>query len=263
MNPSGSLTGIAETLTRRWLIGASLTQGQIVCWAGLAGNGTLGDPASVNDYTEAIGILQSEDLTYSTTQGSGGVLGEVTYDPHQVVIGHVSGTTAAGAAWVNASTTNGNIMTEESGETAGKVLTDAGVGTSEFAGGYAVGLTGNNRGAVRVIDSHSDDTSLTMNDPFDGNIASGDTFLRTFAPGLQGIELTTNFEQFMGGGVAGVDLPDSGHGIVLDVFVAGVQIDGVLSTNRTRNLNAKLDSTTNPTVDIAIIFADHLYNSVA
>ena len=263
MQYAGSLTGIAEAIVTRYLIGASVTQGQIVCWAGLGGNGTIGDPASVNDYTEAIGVLQSEDLTYSTTQGSGGVIGEVIDDPFQLIRGRVSGTTSAGGDWVNASTANGNIMTEESGESAGKVLTDAGVGTSEFAGGYLVGLTGNNAGAVRVIDSHSDNTSLTMDDPFDGNIASGDTFLRTFAPCLQGIELTTNFEEFMGGGVAGVDLPDTGHGIIREVWCGGRSIDGQISPNRTRNFNARIDSTTNPTVDIVIMLADHYLNSVA
>lgn len=258
MQYTGSLYG-SEQIVRRLMIGANMTQGQVVCWAGLGGNSTLGDPASVNDYTESIGILLSEDLTYSTTTGSGGVLGEVTDDPFQLVTGHVSGAPAAGTAWVNA--TNGNIMTQDTASAT--VLTETAVGTSEFVGGYQVGLTGTNRGAVRVIDSHSDDTSQTVNDPFDAADTAGNTYLRTFAPGLQGIELTTNFVQFMGGGVAGVDLPDTGHAIVRDVLFAGVNVDGQISPNRTRNMNAKIDSTTNPTVEIEIMFSDHYLNSLA
>lgn len=263
MEYAGSLTGIAEAMINRYLIGADIVYGQIVCSAGLGGNGTVGNPASINDYSEAIGILQSEDLTYNTTQGSGGVLGEVTDDPFQLVRGRVSGTTSSGGNWVNASTTNGNILTEETGETNGKIITDAGVGTSEFVGGYAIGLSGNNKGHVRVIDSHSDDTSETLNDPFDGDIAVGNTFLRTFAPCLQGIELTAEFTEFMGGGVAGVDLPDTGHGIIREVWCGDRAIDGQISPNRTRNINARIDSETNPSVAIVIMFADHYLNTQA
>jgi hypothetical protein len=250
--------------TGRYYIGDTVVHGQVICWAGLAGNGSIGDPASVNDYTEAVGILLSQNLTYTTTQGSGGVIGLVTKDPFQLFSGRVSGTTTAGGAWVNASTTDGNILTEESGESNGKVITDAGVGTSEFAGGYAIGLTGNNVNQVRVIDSHSDDTSTTLDDPFDNDIASGDTFLRTFAPFLQGIELVTAFTEFMGGGVAGVDLPDSGHGVIHEIWVGGRQVESSpLSPNRTRNLIARVDSTTNPSVDAVASFIDHAFMSVA
>ena len=263
MEYHGSLTGLAEAIYNRYYIGASVVRGQIVCYAGIAGNGTVGDPSSANDYTEAIGILHSQDLTYTTTQGSGGVLAEVNDDPYQLVRGRVSGTTAAGGAWVDASTTDGNILTAESASSGGTVVTDAGVGTSDFVGGYMIGLTGANAKGVRHIDSHSDNTSETMDDPFDSAISTGDTFLRTFGPMLQGIELVAEFTEFMGGGVAGVNLPDTGHAIIREIWCGGTNIDGPISPNRTRNLTATIDSTTNPLVEIVIMFADHYLNSLA
>tara|TARA_Y100000310_G_scaffold76343_2_gene72841 strand:+ start:3345 stop:4139 length:795 start_codon:yes stop_codon:yes gene_type:complete len=264
MKYAGSLTGLAEQQTGRYYIGGSVVHDQVICYAGLAGNGSIGDPASVNDYTEAVGVLLSQNLTYSTSQGSGGVIGLVTKDPYQIIRGRVSGTTTAGGDWVNASTANGNILTAESASSGGTVITDAGVGTSEFAGGYAIGLTGNNAGHVRVIDSHTDNTSTTLDDPFDSAIATGDTFLRTFAPFLQGIELVTAFTEFMGGGVAGVDLPDSGHAVIHEVWCGGKQLESSpVSPNRSRNLIARIDSTSNPSVEVMASFIDHAFMSVA
>ena len=79
MEWSSSLTGMAEQLVRKYIIGDDVVNGQIVCYTGLGGNGLVGDPASVNDYTEAIGICQNaSNLTYATAQGSGGVLAECT-----------------------------------------------------------------------------------------------------------------------------------------------------------------------------------------
>ena len=256
MQWTGSLTGMASPLTRKFLIGDDVNQYQLACWAGLAGNGILGDPASVNDYSEAIGVTQ-ESGDYSTTQGSGGQLVECTYDPLGVITGHVSGGTAADTDWTDA--TDGNLMKNTSASSGGTVLTDADVGTSEFVGGYLLGLTGNNANQARVIDSHSDNTSETVDDPFDKAIAVNDTFLRTFAEGLQGIELTTNFRQFMGDGVGGVDLPDTGHAAVIEVYCEQQQI----YTEKGENPFVNVINKTNPRIDIDVVLIDHMFNSIA
>ena len=256
MQWSGSLTGMSSPLVRKFIIGDTVNQYQLACWAGLAGNGVLGDPASVNDYSEAIGVTQ-EAGTYSTTQGSGGQMVECTYDPLGVIHGHVSGGTAADTDWTDA--TDGNLMKNTSASSGGTVLSDADVGTSEFIGGYLIGLTGNNANQVRVIDSHSDNTSETVDDPFDSAIAVNDTFLRTFADGLQGIELTTNFVQFMGDAVAGVDLPDTGHSAVIAVYCEQQPV----YTERSENPHANVINKTNPRIDIDVVLIDHMFNSIA
>ena len=61
MKYAGSLTGLAEQQTGRYYIGGSVVHDQVICYAGLAGNGSIGDPASVNDYTEAVGVLLSQN----------------------------------------------------------------------------------------------------------------------------------------------------------------------------------------------------------
>lgn len=264
---AGSMSGSQQMSVGRYYLGLSsngdtLTHGQVVCWSGLAGNGLIDDPASVNDHTEAVGILKSQTLTQNTAQGSGGIIAEVTNDPFQIIRGRVSGTTAEGGAFL--SNLNGNIMTEASGETAGLVLSDTDVGTSDFIGGYLVGLTGLNAGHTRIIDSHSDNTSETLVDPFDQNIEINNTFLRTFAPFLQGIELVAEFTEFMGGGVAGVNLPDTGHLCIMDVYVGGRQVSASpIASNRTRNQQVPIDSTTNPSVEAEACFIDHVFNSLA
>lgn len=261
MQYHGSLTR-SGVLTRRYRIGASVELGQIVCMDPPIASrlGIVGNPASVNDYTEAIGIVLDEsNRVYSTTQGTGAssaeVLAKCTIDPFQLVRGRCVGGTAAGTALAEA--TDGNLLTNTSANTGGTVVTDADVGTSDFIGGYMIALTGQNAGQVRVPTSHSDNTSETVAVPFDYTIAVGDTFLRTFAPGNQGLELVaTVFTQFNMAPGAGVDLPDTGHGIVVEMWVDGTTVDG-------DDGNAKIDSVTAPYVEAIIVFSDHVFNSLA
>lgn len=259
MEWSGSLAGAGAPLVGRYYIGDSLSANQIVAWAGLGGNASIGDPVSVNDVLGALGVNLSGALTYSTTTGSGGVLAEITYDPLAIIRGRASGTTATGGAWVNA--TDGNIMTQDS--SSATVMTETAVGTSEYVGGYQVGLTGVNAGHVRVIDAHTDNTSQTVDDPYDVADAVGDTYLRVAAPFIRGMELVaTNFDEWSAGGVAGVDLPDTGEFVVVAVWFGGHQIDGAISANKTRNLFALIDSTTNPSVDYECAFTEHSFGNV-
>jgi len=260
MEWSGSLTGAANPLVGRYYIGDTLVAGQIVAWAGDGGNASIGDPVSVNDVLGGLGVNLSGALTYSTVIGSGGVLAEITYDPLAIIRGRASGTTAAGGAWT-IDGTDGNVLTQTSASAT--VLTAAGVGTSEYVIGYQVGLTGVNAGHVRIIDSHSDGVSQTVDDPFDNVDAVNDTYIRVAAPFVRGMELVaTSFDEWSAGAVAGVDLPDVGEFVVVSVWFGGHQIDGVISPNRTRNLHALIDSVTNPSVDYECAFLEHSFSSV-
>ena len=254
MRYAGDMTGTSAALVRRFRIGATVTAGQVVVRAALGGNGEITD-AAVNDYTEAVGVTL-EAGTYSTTQGTGTDSAEVmvktTYSPFQLIRGKVSGGTAADTDFDG--TTHNVIMTEPTGESAGLTLADTDVGTSEFVGGYLVGLSGNNIGAVRVIDAHTDNTSTAVVVPFDSDVALNDTYLRTFAPGLQGVELTTNFEQWNGVPGAGGDLPDTGHSIIWEVYV---------DESNASHGSLNVINPSQPVVEFKSAFSDHAFNSIA
>ena len=253
MEWSGSLAGAGAPLVGRFYIGDTIIANQIMVFVGDGGNATVGDPVSAGDISAGLGVNLSGALTYSTTIGSGGVLAEITYDPLAIIRGRASGSGTSGAAWV--STTDGNLLTQDTASAT--VLTDTAVGTSEFPMGYQVGLTGVNAGHVRVIDTHSDNTSQTVDDPFDNVDTAGDTYIRIYAPFVQLVNLTTAFDEFDTAGLAGRDIPNGAEFAVFSVWMGGHQIDGVISPNRTRNLFALVDSVTNPSVELEVIFRQH------
>jgi len=241
-----------DAWTRRYLTGVTVVKEQVVCVPALGGNGVIGAPASVNDYSEALGIT-TEAVTYSTTQGSAGNLCEIVCAPFAIFKGKVSGGATADTAF--ALSLDNALLLNSTTEAAGATVADTNVGTSEYVGGYLVGLSGANKGFVRVIDSHTDNTSTVVDDVFDNDITAGDTFLRTFSPAMgQGMELTTNFVQFNGVTSAGVDLPDTGHGVCVGVKVDGQPAD----TGFVQIRNA-----TAPEVEVELILIDHYFNSVA
>lgn len=259
---SGSFSGEGPAnYTRRFYIEASLTKGQLVAWSGATGEGDAGDPSSVNDYAGSIGVLLSQDLTYSTTTGSGGVLGEVSADPLQKITGRVSGTTASGGGFTTDGTDSHIVTVTAASAT---VITAAGVGTSDAIGGQYVGLSGANKGQTRRITAHSDNTSETVTNPFDLLTVSGDTFLRTYSPMQIGLELTTNFVEFAQTTAAGENYPNTGEAIVLDVYIDGRQISaaGQAPNSGLRNLTATIVSETAPEVQWEILLMEHIFGTI-
>lgn len=252
MRPSRNLGGGSEVWARQYVIGATVVHGQVVCKDANV-YGVAGAPASVNDYTEALGVVTGAGATYAAAQATAPARTAVALAALATFRGKCSGGTAADTAF--AAATDGNLLTQGTAETAGTTVTDANVGTSEFVGGFLVGLTGANAGKYRVITTHTDNTSTVVTLPFTGDIAAGDTFIRTFGEALQGLELTTNFVQFNMKPGAGVDLPDTGHGCVVAVYVD----DSELLDPNFVNLRNPSD----PQVEVEIVFIDHAFNSVA
>ncbi len=250
MYPTGnSLAGIGALPVRRFKIGSTVTKGQVICKDETSGQlAEILDPASVNDYSEMLGIA-NEGGTYSTSQGTGAssaeVLVECSYSPFMIIKGLCSGATTASTAL--GSGLDENILTNTSASSGGTVVTDSDVGTSDFIGGYMYALTGQNAGASRIVTSHSDNTSETVTVPFDYALAVGDTFVRTFAFGNQGLELTTNFEQFNMKPGAGVNLPDTGMAIVWNV-----EVD-----------TSNQGTSAAPVVHTYWVPSDHVFNSLA
>lgn len=256
MRHVGSLVGGAALL-RRFKIGATVVKGQLVCVDNGNNYGEVGAPASVTDYTEAVGVT-TEAGTATTTQGTGAssadVLVEVQYGPWAIYRGRCSGGDTSDTALDTS--TDGNLLTNTSASTAGTVITSANVGTSSFASGIMVALVGANAGQARTITSHSDNTSETVRAPFDNTIAVGDTFLRAFGFGNQGLELTTNYTQFVMKIEAGVNLSDTGNGIVQNIVIDG-------NPPGKRDGRYLIVNPTAPYVEVDIILSDSVFNSLA
>ena len=250
MYATGSLVSGASALpTRRFAIGASLVADQVVCKDETAAQlAEILDPATVNDYSEALGVAM-EAGTYTTTQGTGADSADryvrCTFHPFQLIRGRCSGGVTGGTALAEA--LDGNLLTNTSASAGGIVVSDTDVGTSDFIGGYMWSLSGQNRGKRRIITSHLDNTSETVTVPFDYALAVNDTFVRTFGFGNQGLELTTNYLQFNMVPGAAVNLPDTGHAIVWEVEL---------------DINNQ-GTPTAPIVDAIWQFSDHIFNSLA
>ncbi len=223
MRASGNLVGGNTSVpTRRFTIGTTVVADQVVVFDPVASNiGEISDPASVNDYSGMVGVTL-EAGTASTTQGTGtssaNVLVRTTFGPFLKYMGRASGATTTGTAL--GVILDGALLTNSSASAGGIVVSDTNVGTSDYIGGWMYARSGLNKGSRRKIASHSDNTSETVTVPFDYALAAGDTFLRTFAFGNQGLELTaTTFSEFNALMGAGVNLPDTGHAVVWEVYV--------------------------------------------
>ena len=261
MEVIGSFSGEGPgAYVRRFMIEASLTKGQVVCWSSsnAVGEGEVGDPDSVNDYSDMVGILLSQDLTYSTVTGAGGVLGEVTADPLQRFLGRSSGTATSGGA-LSTDGTDGHIVTLTS--TSATVLAAVGFGSHDYIGGYAIPLSVTNKGQVRIITATSDGVSNTVTNPFDRLFVSGDTVLRTLAPFINGIALTTDHVEFDNLLVAGQVIPDTGQGTVVQVMIDDSFLDSVISPNKTRGTWARIFSETAPEVKYEVISNEHAFRN--
>lgn len=244
----GDLCGSNIELTRKFRIGATVVQGQVVVADSTNNYATITDPPDVNTYQSAVGITY-EAGTYAVA--SPGVLVKCSYSPFQVFRGKVSGGTAADTAFTDA-----QIVTQDSASTT--VLTDTGVATSDYTGGLLIGLTGSAAGDIRQLTSQSDNTSCTVTVPFSASVAVGDTALRTYAPLVRGIELTTDFCQFnnlIAAGEAFGSANADGEAVVIDII-----IDDQPTTSATK---INIHNPSAPQVYFDAAFTYHFLNSLA
>ncbi len=197
MRYSYSLAG-SHGMKRKFKISAvNVVAGQPVIWLS-GGTGTITDPASTTDLTDAMGVTL-EAGTASTTQGTGAdsanVEVEVTFEPLSVFRAKVS---AGATVDTNYAVGDGYLLTADTASSGGVAVIDALVGgsTTEAVDGFVFGLTGANAKQSRVIVTHTATTQLLNTIPFDSAIAVGDTFLFSqYAPGVQGLAMTSDFTQ--------------------------------------------------------------------
>lgn len=244
---------------RRFLVGATVVAGQVVCVDNSNNYAEVGAPSSVNDGSEQIGITE-DAATYTATQGSAYASTLVHYSPLVLYTGRCWGGVTAGTALATA--TDGNILANDSASAGGTTVTETAVGTSEFVTGWLVGLSGANKGSARIISTHTDNTSTAVTPAFSSAIAVGDTFLRAFGTGNQGLEFCTDFTSFNMKPGAGVDLPDTGTNIVINMYVDESLLPGIGKVSGADS-SINIISATAPVVEAECIAADHAFNSLA
>ena len=240
-----SLSGEGSAIKRRLAIAATVIPGQAVIWSTASGDGVITD-ATTTSLADAFGVT-TEGATFSTTQADmtgtdayQGRQAEVVYNPLAVFGARVAGGATSGSAL--ATTAPANILTNTSADAAGLAVTAAEVGTVTFAGGWLIGLTGNNTGQRRTLVTHNNNADVRAVTPFGRTIAVGDVFLRVpWRPGLGFVQLTTLLDEANGIIVAGT----GGAAGIVEVAVD------------------QSASTTSPAVTVYFTMRDHVYNPLS
>jgi hypothetical protein len=192
-----------------FFVSEAITAGQVLCRTiTAAAAGEVIDPASVNAITLGIGCAMNAvgyDATPSVDPRYGAEPSTTllaTGGPENIVrimVGAsavwrmpMSGGTASGTALQPSTATPANILTQDAASTT--VITDTAVGTIEMIGGLIKGRTGNNKGSIRRISAHADNTSTTVTIAFINSAAVGDTFIRVpWSHAVVEMEMTTDF----------------------------------------------------------------------
>lgn len=218
--------GLGESVVRDFRIGATVVQGQLVIRdTSLLGNVT--DPSTTAG-ADAIGsTFEAGTYTAST--------------PVDVMV--QCAPFAVYKARANGATTNPTALTVFTQTSASQtVLTAASQGSAVMDGGYAICVSGNNKGRKAVLTSHVDNTSRTCTNGFPASVAVGDKFIIVpFAEGAAGVTLTSDFVEVDGS----VDIV---HGAGVAACVTDVKYD--------------VSDESVPTVDVYFILRDHAFNAV-
>ena len=183
-------------------IGATTVAGALQMRESTQTNASEIIPCTTTAATDFVGVAL-EAVTYSTTQADfdgfpsykmpneEGTIA-LTWDPLQVIRLRVSGDATTGSALATAAPAQ--ILTNDTADATGLVITDTAVGTADFSGGLIIGRTGANSGIVRKQTSHNNSTDTNVVVPFPRTIAANDTFIRVpFSKASQDVQLTSNF----------------------------------------------------------------------
>lgn len=191
MLEAGHLCG-GGSYIRTYKIGASFANLGVIAIDGTAGV----IPCTTTDFGDTPGLALNT-ATYSTTQGDAEGLVRVSVRPDLIVKGLMSGGATEGTALT--------VLSNTLAETAGTIVTDADVGSSDMDSGTLWCTAGANVGQSRIITTHTSGTSFTVTVPFLNDIAAGDEFL--FCPwaeqgsgaggsdGVGNVQTTTLFTQ--------------------------------------------------------------------
>ena len=219
-------------LKKKYKIAVTIADPGIPILIGAAANNAAVIPTAATTAGPFIG-LGLDTATYSATQGDAEGIVSVDIRPDLVTRMTISGGAAEGTALT--------LITEETGEAAGLVLTSGDVGTTDMDGGMLFRV---NTGESRSITAFSSGASLTVVVPFTADIAVGDTFIAvpfntvgdgaaSGGDGMGDATLTTLFTQVRGDIAVGdgVDI------VVTDVVVKSTTQAFLYFTLRDHALN--------------------------
>ena len=154
------------------------------------------DPASTTGAADFVG-LATENATFTSTQSTTMVEGvvRISYSPFMIWGFEISGGAAEGTALVDGV----HILTNDTENTGGTVITEADVGTALKDGGIIKGKSGANAGVERLCTTFTNNTSVTVVVPFPNTIGVGDKFIiLPFSRKTQVADLTTNLLEVNG-----------------------------------------------------------------
>jgi len=187
------------------MVGATVTAGEAV----RRDTNLYGEiiPAAVDGAADAMGVTThaaTYDATPLTSEFSGpgsrvnngamGAVAETIINPDAIFSGNICGSATAGTA-LSSSTRNYLTIAGASAT----VLADVLIGTLVFDGGLACAITGNNKGQIRTLTSHTDNVSRTVTVAFTNSFAAGDRVLVVpFSRLIQKGYLTTDFASLDG-----------------------------------------------------------------
>ena len=172
------------------------------------------DAASTTGAADFVGFA-AEDATYTATQSATMVEGtvRVIHSPFMVW-----GLLASGSATEDTALVAGTqILTNDTADTTGLVVTEADIGTTSFVGGLIKGRSGANAGQLRIMTAHNNNTNTAVTVPFPNDIAANDTFIRTpWSRKVQQVQLSTALTQADMSIATGTGAPFYVHRVVID-----------------------------------------------
>jgi len=155
-------------LKKKYKIAVTIANSGIPILIGAAANNAAVIPTATTTAGPFIG-LGLDTATYSATQGDAEGIVSVDVRPDLVTRMTISGGAAEGTALT--------LITEETGESAGLVLTSGDVGATDMDGGMLFRVSGGSTGESRSITAWSTGASITVVVPFTSDIDTGDTFI--------------------------------------------------------------------------------------
>lgn len=198
-----------------FFVSAAAVAGQVLIREATATDvGEVADPASEISVIAMVGVAHNaasfdatpaddprydkgSDKRINATAGTIENIVRVEINPFAIYRFRIAGGTAADTVLQPSTATPANILAQDTASAT--VIADTAVGTINMAGGLVKGRTGNNAGAIRKLNAHTNSVSTTVGIAWVNTDAVGDTYIRVpYSRHVATVQLTTNFVQANG-----------------------------------------------------------------
>lgn len=236
--------------TRDYKLDASCVSGAVAVRSTSTSSAGEVVDASTTDFSRAVG-LYAETATYTAAPVAGNEntiprltglegMARIICHPFAIAEFRVAGGATVGLAL--ATTSPANVLTNSTADATMLIVADANVGTISMAGGLIKGRTGANKGQLRRIITHNNNTDTRVEVAFTNAIAAGDTFIRIpWSKAALNMQLTTDLTE-----ANGIIATGTGGRVVFMRLLIGVD----------DSYPAK------DTALVQVMFGDHLFNSI-